>query len=119
MTFSNYRIGDFLIRIKNASLAGHETVECQCTKLIKSVAEALKKEGFLESVKVKEGILTAKLAKANKKFVLTDIKLISRPGLRVYKNVSDLKNRKAGSSMIFLSTPKGILSNKDAVKQNV
>lgn len=119
MTFTNYHVGDFLIRIKNASLADRDEIVCQSTKLVKNVADALKKDGFLSEVKVKNGLLTAKLAKANKRPVIIDLKLISKPGLRIYKNVSELKGRKNGSSILFLSTPKGILSNKKAIKENV
>jgi small subunit ribosomal protein S8 len=119
MTTTNYSLGDFLIRIKNAGLAGRDEVLCRNTKLIQSVAESLKKHGYISEVKTSEGLISVKLAKANKKPILMDLKLISRPGLRIYKNVSDIKKRKKGSSVLFLSTPKGILTDKEALKENV
>ena len=114
----NYPAGDFLIRIKNASLARRKEVVLKNTKLIKSIALALKKQGYLEEVKEEEGRLYVKLAYHKKKPVLLDLKLISRPGLRVYMDVNELeKIRKP--SIFILSTPKGIVSSYEAIKKRV
>lgn len=115
-TFSNYRVGDFLIRVKNASMATLDEVLMPSTKLIHAVANALKEEGYLNEVVVNEGIITVKLTYSHKKPLLTDLKLVSNPGLRVYANVDKLKARKARSSFLILSTPKGIMSHKKAIK---
>ena len=118
-TFSNYRAGDFLIRVKNASMAGKIEVSLPSTKLVHSLAKSLKDEGYLSEVKLEKGMLTVKVAQAHKKPVLMDLKVISKPGLRVYKSVDEIKARKAESSMLILLTSKGVLSDKKAMKENV
>ncbi len=115
---TNYPIGDFLIRIKNAGLARRREVVMQETKLVKSVAEALKKEGYLLEVTENDGELVAKLAYRRKEPVLLDLKLISKPGLRIYMGVDELEKIKK-PSMLILSTPQGIMSSKDAIKKRV
>ncbi len=119
ITFSNYRVGDFLIRIKNLAMARKTELTIPSTKLIHALAICLKEEGFLSEVKVEEGIMSVKLAQAHKKPVLVDLRLVSKPGLRIYKTVDDIKIRKARASMLILSTPKGIVSGKKAIKENV
>ncbi|HWA52176.1 MAG TPA: 30S ribosomal protein S8 [Patescibacteria group bacterium] len=115
----NYTVGDFLIRVKNAARADRTDLTVNSTKLVKAIAECLKTEGFLSEVSVNEGKLTAKIAISHKKPVLMDLTLISKPGLRVYRNIDELKLRKKGSSILILTTPKGIISNKKAIKENV
>lgn len=119
MTAINYRGGDFLIRVKNACLAGRNDLSLRNTKFVSSLAKALQKDGFLSDVKVDKDTITVKIAKIKKRPVLMDLKLISKPGLRVYKSVDEIKKRKEGSSILILSTPKGIMSGKSAVKENV
>jgi ribosomal protein S8 len=80
----NYPTGDFLIRLKNASLAGHKSVEANSNKLIKAIAKLLEKEGFLTDVVENKGKLSVKLAFRKKSPVLVNIKLVSKPGLRIY-----------------------------------
>lgn len=112
---TNYTIGDFLIQLKNASTSGKTTVSLKNSKFIKSVAKVLKKEKLLSDVKIKDNILTAKLAFHKKKPLFSDIKLISTPGLRIYKGVKELSEHR-GISIFILSTSKGIMSHKDALK---
>jgi len=119
MTVTNYRAGDFLIRVKNACLAGRSELSVQSTKLVHAIAKCLEKEGYLNDVKLEKGLLTVKIAMSHKKPVLMDLRLISKPGLRIYSNVDEIKSRKAASSILILSTPKGIMSNKNAVKENI
>lgn len=116
---TNYSLGDFLIRVKNAALAGKREVVVPQTKLVKSIAEVLKKLGFVEKVETKEGNIIAYVAFKRKKSVLINLKLVTKPGLRIYMNVSEIKARKKGASMLILSTPAGIVSSLDAVKKNV
>ena len=115
---TNYPVGDFLIRIKNAGMGRGKVVVFPKTKVVVALAQALKKEGFLDEVKAAKGQLTVSLAYQKKEPVLLDIKLISKPGLRVYMNANDLsKIRKP--SIILVSTPKGILNAKQAAKQRL
>lgn len=115
---TNYPLGDFLIQIKNAGMAGRKEVTLKTSKLINAVSKVLKKENILDSVSEKDGMLTVTLAQHNKEAVLLDLKLISKPGLRKYMNVDDLKTRRRrGASFIILSTPKGIKTSDDCIKE--
>ncbi len=118
-TFSNYRVGDFLIRIKNLAMARKIELTIPSTKLISALAKCLKEEGILSEVKLEKGEITVKIAQAHKKPVLVDLRLVSKPGLRIYKAVDEIKARKARASFLILSTPKGIMSSKKAIKENV
>ncbi|OGM76852.1 30S ribosomal protein S8 [Candidatus Woesebacteria bacterium RIFOXYB1_FULL_42_36] len=113
--FSNYSMGDFLIRIKNAAMAGNKSLEYRAEKQIVAMADALKKLGFLDTVKKEKGILSATLAFKNKKPVIMNIKLISKPGLRIYMGADEI-GKKKGPSTYLITSPKGIISSKDAVK---
>lgn len=116
---TNYPVGDFLIQIKNASLADKKELSLSSSKLIKSVAEALKKQKILNNVEEKDGQLKVSLAYHNKKPVLLDLKLVSKPGLRIYRSVDEIKNRRRkNASFLIISTPKGILSSEEAIKEN-
>ena len=114
----NYSVGDFLIQIKNAVLAGNREITVRKTKLILSVAKKLKKENFLNEVTEKDGKLNIRLSYFKKSPVIMDLKLISKPGLRIYMSVDELENLK-GPQTRFLSTPKGILTAKEAIKKRV
>jgi small subunit ribosomal protein S8 len=117
-TNTNYSIGDFLIRIKNVAMAGKKEVSVKSVREIAAVAEALVKMGFLDSVKKEKGVLTATLAFKDKKPRLLNIKLVSKPGLRVYMGASELEKKK-GPSVYLVSTPKGMTSSIKAVKDRV
>ena len=114
----NYPVGDFLIRIKNASLANRKEVEVFGSNFINGVAKTLKEEGFLDTVEKKNKKIKVTLAYSHKKPVIMDIKLISKPGLRIYKSVDELEKIKR-PTIFLVSTPKGILSSKKAIKQRI
>ncbi len=114
-----YPLGDFLIRVKNTVRANLRELSVPETKLIRQVAKVLKDEGYLEKVESKAGILTATLKYHKKEPLLIDIKLVSKPGLRIYAKVNDLKKRRTRASMFILSTPAGILSSIKAIKKGV
>lgn len=114
----NYHIGDFLIRVKNAGMAGLKEVSMPATKNIRTVAAALKKAGYLDAIAEKEGNIIVKLTMQNKKPILSDLKIVSKPGIRVYIEVKDLEKRRK-PSIYLISTSKGILSSKEAVKARV
>jgi small subunit ribosomal protein S8 len=111
---TNYPVGDFLIRVKNAALAGRHEAEAPLTKGIKAVAEALKRAGYVEEVKVTKDIITATIAFRRKKPIMMGIKLVSKPGLRIYMDVDDIE-KKRGPSLYLVSTPKGILTTKEVI----
>ncbi len=115
---TNYSLGDFLIRLKNASMADLKTVTMRRTKLIKSVAEVLVKENILGSITEEGENITVSMGRYKKQAVLMDIKLVSKPGLRIYMKIADLKKHR-GISWYILSTPFGIMSSKQAIKKSV
>jgi len=113
----NYPVGDFLIRVKNAAMASRKEVRVKNTKYIHEVANALKTEGILDKVTKDKSELVVEINYKNKKPVLRNLRLVSKPGLRIYLGVDDMKNRKRKSSFFILSTPTGILSSIKAVKK--
>ncbi len=115
---TNYAVGDFLIRIKNAAMAGNKEIEVKSIKKLVTVAEALKKMGFVDTVKNEKGVLKITLTFKNKTPRLKDLKLISKPGLRVYMGVSELETKKS-PSILLISTPKGVTSSLKAIKDRV
>ena len=114
----NFPLGDFLIKLKNAALSGKDFVESRDTKLISAVCEVLKKEGYLTQIDKNEGKIKVVFAKAFKSPVLLDVKLVSKPGLRIYLKHDDV-TRKTGPEIYILSTPAGVMSSKQAVKTGV
>lgn len=112
---TNYPIGDFLIRVSNAAMAKSNEVSMPTTKLVKDVAKALEKAGYLSEVEEKKGILTARLTIKRKQPVIMRLKLVSRPGLRIYMGAKELE-KKRGPSRFLISTPKGIMFSQEAIK---
>ena len=115
---TNYPVGDFLIRVKNAVLARNREVVVANTKLIKEVAKVLKREGFLESISEKGGELSVRLSFRRKEPVILGIKLVSKPGLRIYMGIDELEKKK-GPSMFIISSPKGVMSSSEAKKKRL
>lgn len=112
-----------MITIKNGNLANKETVLVPFSKLKNEIALCLKKEGFIESVakKVKKGqpFLEIGLVYKDSKPKITEVKRLSKPSRRVYAGVRDIHTVKNGTGLLVLSTPKGILSGRDAHKEQV
>ena len=112
-------IADMLTRIRNAISAKHETVEIPASNTKKAIAEILLKEGYVEDVKIEEGVqgtivITLKNEKGNK--VITGLKRVSKPGLRVYVGVEDIPQVLGGLGTAILSTSKGIMTGAEAKK---
>lgn len=118
MRKTNYPVGDFLVSLKNAAQAGQKVVELDGAKFLKSVALALKEAGYLDSVEVEDGKLKSSLAYRKKEPLLMDIKLVSKPGLRIYMGADDLAEKKGPFSFI-VSTSKGVMMSDDAVKKRL
>lgn len=114
----NFPVGDFLTRVKNAAMAGNKKIQVPSTKQIVAIAATLKKAGLLDEQKSDKGLLGLSLAFKDKKPLLIDLKLMSKPGRRIYMEVSEI-GAKRGPSQYLISTPKGILMSKEAIKQNV
>ncbi|OGM28075.1 30S ribosomal protein S8 [Candidatus Woesebacteria bacterium RIFCSPLOWO2_01_FULL_39_61] len=115
---TNYPVGDFLIRIKNAAMAKKRYVEFDSTKLVEEVAKTLAKEGYLDEVTKEDGRLIVRLTFKWKEPLLMNLRLISKPGMRVYMNLDNLRGNK-GPSNLIVSTSKGVMMDKEAVKKNL
>ena len=113
---TNYPVGDFLIRAKNTAVAKNKELVVASAKEVSELANVLKKLGYFSEVKKEKDTLRITLAYKNKRPVLTNLKLRSKPGLRIYMNVKEIESKK-GPSTYVISTPKGILSSREAIKQ--
>lgn len=113
-----YPIGDFLIRVKNAYLARNKTLVVRKTKLIHEVAKYMKKDDYLADVQESGNELIVTLFYRKKEPMLMGLKLVSTPGLRVYKGVDELSQQR-GPTIFILSTPSGIMSSKEAIKKRI
>ena len=115
-------IADLLTRIRNALMRGKKNVNAPYSKLKHELVKALVKEGFLESVKkVKKDfdVLEIKLKYHEDKPVIKEISRESKPGLRKYVNYRDIKPYKGGLGIKLLTTSKGILTDSQAIKNQV
>lgn len=116
-------ISDMIIRIKNGSEAGKESVLLPYSKLKESIAVTLEKEGYLKSVSKKGKKVTKQLEVAlaydNGTPVVRGVERVSKLSKRVYMGAQDIKPFRSGFGSIILSTPKGILTEMSARKENV
>ena len=117
-------IADMLTRIRNASSAKHDSVDVPASKVKKAIAQILLDEGYIASFTVeedgKQGIIHITLKYGqNKSQIITGIRRISKPGLRIYTNVEDMPKVMKGLGIAILSTSKGIMTDKEARKANV
>ena len=117
-------IADMLTRIRNANSAKHDTVQVPASNIKKSIAQILVDEGYIKSFKViedgKQGIIEIALKYGpNKSQVITGLRRVSKPGLRIYSNCEDMPKVQNGRGIVILSTSKGIMTDKDARKANV
>ena len=115
-------IADLLTRIRNANTMRYKNVEVPASKMKLEIAKILKEEGFIEDFKSEKGdkenmlVLTLKYG-PNKERVITGLKRISKPGLRVYAKVDEIPKVLNGLGIAIISTPKGVMTDKKA-RQN-
>ncbi|MCR4926065.1 MAG: 30S ribosomal protein S8 [Clostridiales bacterium] len=117
-------IADMLTRIRNANSAKHDSVDIPASNMKKAIAQILVDEGYVKGFQViddgKQGIIRITLKYgANKSQVLTGLRRVSKPGLRIYTNCEDMPKVMKGLGIAILSTSKGIMTDKDARKANV
>lgn len=117
-------IGDMLTRIRNAGVAKHETVDVPASNIKKAIAEILLEEGFVKNIEFiddnKQGVIRIALKYAPaKKHVISGIKRISKPGLRVYANKNEIPKVLGGLGIAILSTSRGIMTDKKARTEGV
>ena len=112
-------IADMLTRIRNALNAKHETVEIHASNTKKAIADILLKEGYISDVKIVEGVqgtIVVTLKYDGNKPVITGLKRVSKPGLRVYVGTEEVPQVLGGLGIAILSTSKGIMTGKEAKK---
>lgn len=117
-------IADMLTRIRNANMVRHETVEVPASKIKKEIARILQEEGFVRDVEYiddnKQGIIRIYLKYgADNERVITGLKRISKPGLRVYTQKEEIPRVLGGLGIAVLSTSKGVMTDKQARKEQV
>ena len=117
-------IADMLTRIRNANAAKHDSVDVPASNMKKSIAQILVDEGYVKSFSVvddgKQGIIRIQLKYgANKTQVIQGLRRVSKPGLRIYTSVEDMPQVMRGLGIAILSTSKGIMTDKQARKENI
>ena len=113
-------IADMLTRIRNANQMRNKEVSMPTSKMKVEIAKILENEGFIEGFNVKDNTLTLTLKYAeNKERVITRLKRISKPGLRVYAGATEIPKVLNGLGIAIISTPKGVMTDKLARKNNV
>ena len=121
----NDPIADMLTRIRNANTAKHDTVDVPSSKMKIAIADILVKEGYIKKYDLVEvnGFnvihITMKYGKDKNEKIITGLKRISKPGLRVYANTEELPQVLNGLGIAIISTNKGILTDKQAREQKV
>ena len=125
MTMSD-PIADMLTRIRNANTAKHDTVDVPSSKMKLAIADILLEEGYIkkydEVVDVdnfKSIHITMKYGKDKNEKIISGLKRISKPGLRIYAGAEELPKVLGGLGIAIISTNKGVLTDKDARKENV
>ncbi|NLU35867.1 MAG: 30S ribosomal protein S8 [Clostridiales bacterium] len=117
-------IADMLTRIRNALVAKHEEVQVPASNIKKAIADILTEEGYIKGYTViedgKQGILNINLKYAsNNERVITGLKRISKPGMRVYARKDEIPKVLGGLGIAIISTSKGVMTDNEARKQGV
>ena len=117
-------IADMLTRIRNANSAKHDTVQIPASNMKKAIAQILVDEGYVKSFKViddgKQGMIEIALKYGpNKSQVITGLRRVSKPGLRIYTNCEEMPKVMKGLGTAIISTSKGIMTDKAARAEHV
>ena len=118
-------IADMLTRIRNANTAKHDTVDVPSSKMKEAIAKILLDEGYIKKYEIIEDgnfktiRIELKYGKDKNEKIITGLKRISKPGLRVYANAEDMPKVLGGLGIAIVSTNKGVLTDKEARKANV
>ena len=116
-------IADLLTRIRNANNAKHETVDIPASNMKRAIADILQSEGYIKGYQIvedgKQGMIRVSLKYVGKQKVIHGLRRVSKPGLRVYSNCDDMPKVMNGLGIAIVSTSKGIMTDKQARKENV
>ena len=123
MAVVTYTIADMLTRIRNANQMRYEEVSVPASTIKKEIAKILKEEGFIKDYKIvkddAQGTIVLTLKYNKKERVITGLKRISKPGLRVYVKNDEVPKVLNGLGIAIISTSKGIMTDKQARKENI
>jgi small subunit ribosomal protein S8 len=120
----NDPIADMLTRIRNACMARHTIVAIPSSKMKVAIAEILKREGFIRDFELQKGQpfdtiqITLKYT-SDRRPVITGLKRVSKPGLRIYTGRADIPRVRGGLGLSILSTPKGVMAGHEAWQEHV
>lgn len=117
-------IADMITRIRNANSAKHDSVDVPASNMKKSIAQILLDEGYIKNFQIiednKQGIIRINLKYgANKSQIITGLRRVSKPGLRIYTNSEDMPKVMKGLGIAIVSTSKGIMTDRQARKEHV
>ena len=116
-------VADMLTRIRNAVAAGHTRVLVPASKMKLAIARVLKDEGYIKDIEIlkdnPQGTIRITLRYVDKQPVLTQLKRVSKPGLRVYTKKSLIPRVRGGLGIAILSTPRGLMTGQKAYQQNL
>jgi len=116
-------VADMLTRIRNAAAARHTRVLIPASKLKLAIARVLKEEGYIKDIEIlkdnPQGTIRVTLSYVDKKPVLTQLKRVSKPGLRVYSKKATIPRVRGGLGIAILSTPRGLMTGTRAYQQGL
>ncbi|MEE0732871.1 MAG: 30S ribosomal protein S8 [Acutalibacteraceae bacterium] len=117
-------IADLLTRIRNANSAKHDTVEVPASNMKKAICQILQDEGYIKNFTTiedgKQGMIKITLKYGEGKTpVISGLRRVSKPGLRIYSNVEDMPKVMKGLGIAVISTSKGVMTDRQARKENV
>ena len=116
-------IADMLTRIRNANNAKHESVDIPASNMKKAIADILVKEGYIKGYQIvedgKQGIIRVALKYNGKDKVIKGLRRVSKPGLRIYASCEEMPRVMNGLGVAIVSTSKGIMTDKEARKNNI
>jgi small subunit ribosomal protein S8 len=117
-------IADMITRIRNANSAKHDTVDVPASNMKKAIAQILLDEGYIKNFQViedtKQGIIRINLKYGpNKAQIITGLRRVSKPGLRIYTNSEEMPKVMRGLGIAIVSTSKGVMTDRQARKDNV
>lgn len=117
-------IADILTRIRNANTAKHATVDVPASNMKKAISQILVDEGYIKSYQIiddgKQGVIRITLKYGeNKSQVITGLRRVSKPGLRIYSSCEDMPKVMKGLGIAIVSTSKGVMTDKKARELNV
>jgi small subunit ribosomal protein S8 len=111
-------ISDMLTRIRNACMVKHQTTKVPCTRMTKAIAQVLQSEGFIESFE-ETGEIPQKYKGRNRQPIISTLKRVSKPGLRVYSRKQDIPRVLGGIGIAIVSTSRGVMTDREARSQGV